>query len=295
MSRMKLRRLAFQLALMAAAIACYSLVAHAQGIARRDIEIPMTVRGPLGDAQIRLAATEYRPEGRGPFPVLVINHGTPRAQADLPKVHDRYARQAELFARSGFLVLNPLRRGYGRSDGPWAENYASCANPDYVNAGLESARDIAAVLDHVRTLPYADAQRIVLLGKSAGGFGVLALSSLNPAGVVGAINFAGGRGSRGPDQVCNEARLVDAFGRYASTTRIPMLWIYSENDQFFGPALVSRLVAAYQARGVDVRFEGVPPYGNDGHAFFEGRDNAAVWGPLVAQFLAKVGLGRFLQ
>jgi dienelactone hydrolase len=135
----------------------------------------------------------------------------------------------------------------------------------------------------------------VLLGKSAGGFGVLALSSLNPAGVVGTINFAGGRGSRGPDDVCNEAKLVDAFGRYASTTRVPMLWVYSENDHFFGPALAGRLLAAYKAQGVDVRFEGVPPYGNDGHAFFEGRANVATWVPMVDRFLAKLGLPQHLQ
>ncbi|MGJ7555389.1 alpha/beta hydrolase family protein [Variovorax sp. RB3P1] len=287
---MTLRRLSLITALL-----CMSLGAHAQNVARRVVEIPMAVKGFFGESHIKLAATEYRPEGDGPFPVLVINHGTPRSPTDFPKMQDRYARQAEFFAKRGFLVINPLRRGYGKSDGPWAENYFSCANPDYVQAGLETAKDIGAALDYARSLPYADAQHMVLLGKSAGGFGVLALSSLNPAGVVGTINFAGGRGSRGPDDVCNEAKLVDAFGRYASTTKVPMLWVYSENDHFFGPALASRLLAAYKAQGADVRFEGVPPYGNDGHAFFEGRDNTAIWVPMVDQFLAKLGLARQVQ
>lgn len=275
-----------------AALLCMAAGAHAQVVARRDVQIPMTVKGFFGDTQARLSATEYRPEGEGPFPVLLINHGTPRSPADFPRMHDRYARQAELFARRGFLVINPLRRGYGTSDGPWAETYFGCANPDYVRAGLETAKDIAAALDYARTLPYADARHMVLLGKSAGGFGVLALSSLNPSGVVGAINFAGGRGSRGPDDVCNEAKLVDAFGRYAATTRVPMLWVYSENDHFFGPALANRLLAAYRAQGVDVHFEAVPPYGNDGHGFFEGRDNTATWMPMVDRFLATLGLPR---
>jgi len=288
---MTLRKLAF----IATALLCCALGAQAQDVARRDVEIPMTVNGFFGESHVKLAATEYKPEGDGPFPVLVINHGTPRSPSDFPKMQDRYARQAQLFARHGFLVINPMRRGYGKSDGPWAENYFSCSNPDYVRAGLESAKDIGAALDYARALPYADAQRIVLLGKSAGGFGVLALSSLNPAGVIGTINFAGGRGSRGPDDVCNEAGLVDAFGRYASTTKVPMLWVYSQNDHFFGPALASRLLDAYKARGVDVRFEAVPPYGDDGHAFFEGRDNAAIWVPMVDQFLAKLGLPQRLQ
>lgn len=288
---MTLRKLGF----IAAALLCFALGAQAQDVARRDIEIPMAVKGFFGESRLKLAATEYKPAGDGPFPVLVINHGTPRSPSDFAKMQDRYARQAELFARHGFLVINPMRRGYGKSDGPWAENYFSCSKPDYVQAGLESAKDISAALDYARALPYADAQHIVLLGKSAGGFGVLALSSLNPAGVIGTINFAGGRGSRGPDDVCNEASLVDAFGRYASTTKVPMLWVYSENDHFFGPALAGRLLAAYQAKGVDVRFEGVPPYGDDGHSFFEGRGNAAIWVPMVDQFLAKLGLPQRLQ
>jgi dienelactone hydrolase len=287
---MTLRRLIF-----IAALFCTAFGARAQNVAHRDIEIPMTVKSLLGESHIKLAATEYRPEGDGPFPVLVINHGTPRSSASFAKMQDRYVRQAEMFAKHGFLVLNPMRRGYGKSDGPWAENYFGCANPDYVQAGLESAKDIAAALDYARTLAYADARRMVLLGKSSGGFGVLALSSQNPAGVIGTINIAGGRGSRGPDDVCNEANLVDAFDRYASTTKVPMLWIYSENDRFFGPALAARLLAAYKAQGVDVRFEGVPPYGSDGHAFFEGRDNATIWGPMVGQFLAKLGLPQRLQ
>jgi dienelactone hydrolase len=74
-----------------------------------------------------------------------------------------------------------------------------------------------------------------------------------------------------------------------------MLWVYSENDHFFGPALAGRLLAAYKAQGVDVRFEGVPPYGNDGHAFFEGRANVATWVPMVDRFLAKLGLPQHLQ
>ncbi len=287
---MTLRRFSFTCAVL-----CLALGAHAQNVTRRDVEIPMEVKGFFGASHTKLAATEYKPDGDGPFPVLVINHGTPRSHADFPKMQDRYARQAELFAKHGFLVINPRRRGYGKSDGPWAENYGSCANPDYLQAGLESAKDIGAALDYARALPYADAQHMVLLGKSAGGFGALALSSQNPAGVLGTINFAGGRGSRGPDDVCNEAKLVDTFGHYASTTKLPMLWVYAENDHFFGPSLVTRLLAAYTAKGVDVRFEGVPPYGNDGHAFFEGRDNTATWVPMVNQFLAKLGLSQHLQ
>ncbi|MDR7376426.1 dienelactone hydrolase [Rhodoferax ferrireducens] len=282
-----LRALWGMVALLLTAFAATSALAD---IAVREIKIPMTVKGMLSDSHIQLSATEYKPEGDGPFPLLLINHGTPRSQADFAAMKNNYAWQAQLFARRGFVVIHTLRRGYGGSDGPWAENYFNCANPDYIGAGLESAKDIDAALEYGRAQPYVDAKHVVLLGKSAGGFGVLALSSQNPAGVVGTINFAGGRGSRGPDNVCNEGKLVDAFSHYARTTHIPMLWFYSENDHFFGPALAKRLGESYQAKGVDMDLKMVPAYGSDGHSFFEGRPNASVWVPTVDAFFKKIGL-----
>lgn len=261
----------------------------------RDIKIPMSVPGVFGDSQAVLVATEYKPDGDGPFPLMLINHGSPRSAADRPKMKAAFVWQAQLFARRGFVVINALRRGYGGSDGPWAENYFGCANPDYIGAGLQSAKDINAVLDYGRALPYVDAKRIVLVGQSAGGFGVLALSSQKPPGVIGTISFAGGRGSRAPDDVCAEGKLVEAFGHYASTTQVPMLWYYSENDHFFGPALARRLADAYQSKGVDLQLEIVPPYGEDGHGFFQGRGNVPVWAPTMDAFLKKVGLAEHVQ
>lgn len=256
----------------------------------QEIKIPMTVKGLFSDSHIQLAATEYKPEGDGPFPLLLINHGTPRSPADFPKMKNSYAWQAQFFARRGFVVINVLRRGYGGSDGPWVENYFNCANPDYIGAGLESAKDISAALEYGRTQPYVDANHVVLLGHSAGGFGVLALSSQNPPGVIGTISFAGGRGSRGPDAVCNDSKLVAAFDRYASTTRVPMLWFYSENDHFFGPALAKRLGEAYRGKGVDLDLEIVPAYGEDGHGFFNNRANVPVWAPTMHAFFNKIAL-----
>lgn len=275
-------------------IALVAPVASADPIVR-DIKIPMSVRGLFGESQVVLAATEYKPDGDGPFPLMLINHGAPRSSADIPKMKAQFVWQAQLFARRGFVVINALRRGYGDSDGPWAENYFNCANPDYIGAGLQSAKDINAALEYGRALPYIDTKHIVLVGQSAGGFGVLALSSQNPAGVVGTISFAGGRGSRGPDEVCADSKLVEAFGHYASTTHVPMLWYYAENDHFFGPALARRLADAYRAKGVDLDLEIVPPYGDDGHGFFRGRENVRIWAPTMDAFLRKVGLSEHVQ
>lgn len=271
-----------------AALALMSL-AQAAAISESEVTIPVAVKGLFGESRANLAATEYRPEGDGPFPLIVINHGSPRSAADRARTTGKYRAQSEALAARGFVVINPVRRGYGKSDGPWAEDYFSCANPAYVEAGLETAKDIAAAIDYARTRPYIDAGRIVLIGKSAGGFGVLALASQNPPGVVGAINFAGGRGSRGPNEVCNENRLVDAFARYAGTTKAPMLWFYAENDLYFGPALVARMANAYRSKGVDLHYVALPAHGKDGHAFFDDRRNVDAWIDTVEAFLKKTG------
>jgi dienelactone hydrolase len=290
---MNFRHHSFVHFLVGIAVAVLAAIPAATALAEvsvKEIRIPMTVKGVFTDSHLELTATEYRPDGDGPFPLLLINHGTPRSQADLPKVKNFYAWQAQHFARRGFVVINALRRGYGGSDGPWAEGYSSCTHPDYLAAGLETARDIGAVVEYGRAQSYVDASRVVLLGHSAGGFGALALSSQNPPGVIATISFAGGRGSRGPDSVCNEATLVAAFERYAGTTRVPMLWFYAENDHYFGPALAKRLGAVYQAQGVDLDLQIVPASGEDGHGFFMARSNLPVWGPAVEAFLNKLAV-----
>lgn len=268
-----------------------SSLAHAATI-EQDIEIPMTVKGIFGESHIKLAATEYRPDGTGPFPLVLINHGSPRSAADRVKTTGKYKAQSEAFAARGFVVINPVRRGYGKSEGSWAENYFSCTNPSYYEAGIETAKDIAAAIDYAKTKSYIDTKRIVLVGQSAGGFGILALASQQPDGVVGVINFAGGRGSRAPGEVCNEGRLVEAMGRYAGTTKVPMLWFYAENDMYFGPALARRMADAYQKSGVDMKFVAMPPYGNDGHGFFGAARNVEAWAGEVDVFMAKIGLSQ---
>ena len=50
----------------------------------------------------------------------------------------------------GYMVVLPLRRGYGQTGGPWLESYGACSNPDYYRAGLTSAADIEAAIGFFR-------------------------------------------------------------------------------------------------------------------------------------------------
>ena len=104
------------------------------------------------------------------------------------------------------------------------------------------------------------------------------------------INFAGGRGSRADDDVCDEAALVRAFAAMGKTSRIPMLWVYASNDKFFGPELAHRMHAAFTAAGGRARFIDAPAFGRDGHALFSAT-GAPVWTPMVDAFLREMNLG----
>ena len=247
------------------------------------------VRAPVaeGARRVLIDVTVFRPRAAGPFPVVVLSHGSPRnAEERRLDGRQRLSAQAQPFLAMGYAVLVPTRRGYGESGGDWAEGYGPCRDPDYYTAGLESARDIRAAVDAVRSEPWADTHRIVLAGQSAGGFGSVAASAAGLEGLVGVINFAGGRGSRAADDVCREERLVEAMSRYGRAARVPELWLYSANDRFFAPALAKRMFEAFVAAGGDAQFVQAPPIGLDGHAYFARAVDD--WAPRVRAFLARL-------
>ena len=64
-----------------------------------------------------------------------------------------------------------------------------------------------------------------------------------------------------------------------------MLWIYIENDTFFGPDLSKRMHEAFTAAGGTAEYHLVPPFGNEGHFFIGAPDAVPIWSPLVTKFL----------
>jgi hypothetical protein len=102
--------------------------------------------------------------------------------------------------------------------------------------------------------------------------------------LIAAINFAGGAGSTGPDQVCSPEALVDAFGHFGKRSRMPMLWVYSENDSYFSPQLAQRFYKAFAGAGGNASFIVAPPFELEGHHLFS-RKGIPVWAPMVDEFL----------
>ncbi|MEP6695105.1 MAG: prolyl oligopeptidase family serine peptidase, partial [Chloroflexota bacterium] len=109
----------------------------------------------------KVPALLYAPRDLAPgerLPAIVHVHGGPTAQ---------WFRQFDPFAQflvdRGLVVIEPNIRG---STGYGVE-YRDAAIKDWGGADLE---DVAAAADHLKTLPYVDADRLVVFGGSYGGF-----------------------------------------------------------------------------------------------------------------------------
>jgi dienelactone hydrolase len=252
------------------------------------LRIPVNEPRGFGNPGAFLEATLFRPPGAGPFPLAVLSHGSPR-EPDRRVGRQRFEPQSRWFVARGFAVVVPMRRGYAGSDGERAEGYGGCPEPDFRRAGLEAAKDIGAATRFVAARPDVDPGRIVLVGHSAGGFGSLALASQRPAGVLGVVNFAGGRGSVASGENCAPRRLVEAMGSYGRTTAVPTLWLYAENDLFFGPSLAREMHAAFRRGGGAAELLVLPSFGSDGHHLFTLDTGIPHWAPAVDRFLATLG------
>jgi dienelactone hydrolase len=264
---------------------------RAEEIRLDALKIPVVISGSSGPASVELEAIVLRPDDRLPHPLAVLNHGSPRSPSDRPKMtpYGLWA-QAVAFARRGWVAVAFMRRGYGRSEGEWAENYGSCSNPDYTMAGRAGASDIAAVARYMITQPYVSKGKWISVGVSAGAFATVALTADPPHELAAAISFAPGRGSTGPDTVCGAKQLVSAFARYGKTSRIPLLWVSAENDHFFGPRLVSQLTGAFSNAGGNVAFVKTASFGTDGHQLFKAANGIPIWSPIVDWFLVSNNL-----
>jgi homoserine acetyltransferase len=81
--------------------------------------------------------------------------------------------------------------------------------------------------------------------------------------------------------------LVDAVAEFGRTARVPMLWIYTRNDSYFGPELSKRMAEAFRAAGGNVEYRLLSDFGGDGHFLIDSADAVRLWAPIVSKFLAE--------
>jgi dienelactone hydrolase len=188
-----------------------------------------------GDEPVDLQVTVFTPDGSGPFPLAVINHGAPRnnvARADEPRHRVSFA--ADHFLSRGYAVVMPMMRGFAGSGGQ--QQSEGC---DYERFALNEAADI----EYMERQTYLDPNRIVVTGQSFGGWNTLALGSLNLKDVKGLVNYVGGM--RTTDCSTSDDSLIAAAGRFGARTRVPSIWFYGDNDRLFSVATWRAMYSRY--------------------------------------------------
>jgi dienelactone hydrolase len=253
------------------------------------------IRIPVdADGTVTLETTVYRPDGPGPFPMVVFNHGKilgdPRSQSRSDPVS--FARE---FVRRGYVVVAPNRRGFAGSGGTYEQD--GC---DVASNGLGQAADVAATIDFMSKQPYVDANHIAVAGTSHGGLATMAYGTEATKGVRALINFSGGL----RQDACTgwQDNLTQAFGDYGGKARVPSLWLYGDNDSVWSPDLVAKMFAAYRSAqagapvpAASAKLVDFGQYKNDAHRLVGDRDGVQIWWPQVEAFLAREGMPTALQ
>lgn len=245
---------------------------------------------PQGEAtRMRLAL--FRPVHDGPHPLLVFHHGsTGRGEnpASFPRLWTP-TEAAELFARNGWLVAVPQRRGRGGSSGRYDEGFGFdrrgySNEPSVARAGYERAMaDAMAATDWLHGRTEVDSGRWMLGGQSRGGILAVGQAARQPQpGLLGVLNFVGGWLGESYDQYGLNAALFAEAGR----GQAPALFLYADQDPFYGLAFSRRNFEAFAAAGGRGRmetFETAAP--GTGHALISRPDQ---WQSTVSMFLREV-------
>ena len=242
---------------------------------------------------VTLEAWIYRPEGAGPFPAVLVNHGSGRTREELERLGP-YEQMAErvgpVFARHGYLLMYLFRRGVGPSTAAGTNavdlmNEAAAAHGQDARNALQlkllqgrEMSDALAGLARLRQMPDVDPHRIALVGHSFGGSLTVLMAAREPSlRCAVAFSSAGYSWDRSPDL---RALLLEAVHRIS----VPMFFIHAANDYSINPG--KALDAELARLGKPHRLEIYPPVGrtaDDGHDF--PNNSVATWEPDVFTFL----------
>jgi dienelactone hydrolase len=256
------------------------------------VKVPVTAisnyYGHTRDGEMTM--THFRPPGAGPFPIVIMNHGRGTNRA-VPE-RFRYLNVARYWTRRGFAVVMPTRLGYGNTGlEPDPEESGPCSNKNYTFAATASAKQIGVTIEWAKTQPWANASRVIVMGQSMGGFATIAANGQNFPGVIAAINFAGGGGGDPVERFhnpCQASKLGEVFANAGKSAKAPMLWLYAENDKYWGADWPKKWHEAYVSAGGTAKFTMFPPEGEDGHALIG--TGFRLWRPALDAFIATLGV-----
>lgn len=258
-----------------------------QAMTEQVLMVPVSV----DNKNVRLEVRIYRPQGEGPFPTLIFNHGSTGSGRD-PSQFKRpiaFPALAAYFVAHGWAVVVPARRGRAGSEGLYDEGFKRdrtqgyACDPALSLPGAERAlRDIAASMEAIEKLPFVDPNRMAMGGTSRGGVLSIAYAGLHPDQLRGVINFVGGW----MGTACPNARLINRqLFRRGARYRGETLWLYSQGDSYYPLSHSRENFAVFQAAGGKGAFQEFPAGEQDGHSLVMHPD---LWSPSVDAYLARI-------
>ena len=239
-----------------------------------------------------IPAFVYRPQGPGPFPVIVGIHGGPEAQ-----YRPGFSSTYQMWLNElGAAVIAPNVRGsagYGRE-------YVKLDNGFNRE---DSVKDIGALLDWIDEQPELDASRVAVVGGSYGGYMVLAsmvhYSDRLQAGVdvVGISNFVTflentqdyrrdlRRVEYGDERDPEMREFLETISPNRNVAKItaPLFVAQGQNDPRVPVTESEQIVRAVRDAGYEVWYMNAL---NEGHGFRK-KENADLYGEITVMFLRK--------
>jgi carboxymethylenebutenolidase len=226
----------------------------------------------------KLQAFVWRPAGPGPFPALVYNHGSEKD----PKAGTE-GEMGPYLSQRGYVVLFPVRRGAGKSEGTYWRDRANehwfGREKATIDALVDENDDVVSGIEWLRAQPFVKKDDISVAGCSFGGIQTL-LTAERPLGLHAAVDFAGGAMSWAGNPALRQ-RLQQA----AENAKVPVFFVQAENDFDTTPSKV--LSEAMHKKGLPFRLRIFPRHGDTpmaGHGHFCNHGSAE-WGPDVLDFL----------
>jgi dienelactone hydrolase len=249
-----------------------------------DPGTPRLVSFPSGDLSLR--GFLYKPEGEGPFPSIIWNHGSEKLPGQQPDL-------ARFYTKQGFVFFLPHRHGHGRSPGAYIqdliEKYAAIEkNRTLVQKYMvklleEHNQDVIAAVEWLKGQPFVDQQRLVMSGGSYGGIQTL-LAAEKGLGLRAFVSFAPAAMSWANTEL--RKRLLKAV----NDAKGPLFLIQAQNDYGLGPSEI--LGPVIKRKGAPNQAKVYPPYGTtpqEGHAGFATTEGGiAIWGSDVLEFFRTV-------
>lgn len=239
---------------------------------------------------LQLVGYVYKPNGPGPFPAIIWNHGSEQD----PEPVGEFNAIAYLFVPAGYVVVDPVRRGQGGSQGDYIadqtkqvfQTKGKVAADEFVPDQMAGPQldDQLSGLTYLESLSYVDKNRIAVVGCSYGGMQTL-FGAASGKGYKAAVALSPGAESWDANPILQQALI-----KLVSSINIPTLIIHPAQDASLAPGYA--LGPEFQRLGKTYGLQIFPPFGTAVQHCFAGDPKnpigISLWGPAALSFLSNV-------